>query len=85
MIAVVVSTPKYRPSSESADCQFMRKTSPAAMTRQPYQAGSGRPRLSRWCASPFAMLSTVMVSPFLQTVCPGSARTRFNMGTPRGR
>lgn len=24
MIALIGSTPKYRPSSESADCQFMR-------------------------------------------------------------
>ena len=39
MIALVGSTPKYRPSSESADCQFMRKTSPSAMTRQPCQIG----------------------------------------------
>ncbi len=29
------SSPKYRPSRESADCQFMRKASPSAMTRQP--------------------------------------------------
>src|SRR5580704_9495175 len=32
---------KYRPSSESADRAFMRKTSPTAMTRQPCQEGSG--------------------------------------------
>jgi hypothetical protein len=77
MIAVVGSTPKYRPSSESADCQFMRETSPLAIRRQPRHTGSGRPRLSRSRASPVAMLSTVMVSRFLQTVCSGSARTRF--------
>ena len=52
--------PKYRPSSESADCAFMRKTSPTAMTRQPCQTGSGRPRLSRSRASPTATASTVM-------------------------
>jgi hypothetical protein len=27
--------PKYRPSRESADCQFIRKSSPWAMTRHP--------------------------------------------------
>jgi hypothetical protein len=32
MMALVGSTPKYRPSNESADRQFMRKTSPSAMT-----------------------------------------------------
>jgi hypothetical protein len=52
MIALVGSTPKYRPSSESADCQFMRKTSPSAISRQPCQMGSGRPRLSRLRATP---------------------------------
>jgi hypothetical protein len=40
--AVVGSGPKYRPSRESPDCQFMRKTSPPATTRQPCQTGSGR-------------------------------------------
>jgi hypothetical protein len=51
MIAFIGSTPKYRPSSESADYQFMMKTSPSAMTRQPCQTGSDRPRLSRSRAS----------------------------------
>jgi hypothetical protein len=32
MIALAGTTPKYRPSSESADCQFMRKTSLSATT-----------------------------------------------------
>jgi hypothetical protein len=30
------------------------------------------------------MLSTVMVSRHLQTVCPGKASTRFSIGTPLG-
>ena len=34
------SNPKYRPSSESSDCQFMRKSSPSATTRQPCHFGS---------------------------------------------
>ena len=41
---VVGSGPKYRPSRESPDCRFMRKTSPSATTRQPCQTGSGRLR-----------------------------------------
>ena len=32
MIVAVGSTLKYRPSSESADCEFMRKTSLSART-----------------------------------------------------
>ena len=55
MIELIGSTPKYRPSSESADCQFMRNTSPSATTRQPCQTGSGRPRLSRSRATPIAI------------------------------
>jgi hypothetical protein len=47
MIALVGSAPKYRPSNESADRQFMRKISPSAMMRQACQTGSGRPRPSR--------------------------------------
>ena len=80
MIALVGNTPKYRPSSEFADCQFMRKTSPSPTTRQPCQTGSGRPRLSRSRASPISILSTVMVRPSLQTVCPGSASTPLQHG-----
>ena len=57
------SGPKYRPSKESADCRFMRKTSPSATTRQPCQRGSARPRLSRSRASPTAMASTVIARP----------------------
>src|ERR1700751_1774812 len=79
------SDPKYRPSSESADCQFMTKTSPSAITRHPCQTGSRRPRPSRSRASPTSMPSTAIVKPFLQTVCPGSANTRLSMGTPIGR
>src|SRR6516164_9493726 len=56
--------PKYRPSSESADCQFMTKTSPSAMTWHPCQAGSGRPWPSRSCASPTSTPSTAIVKPF---------------------
>src|SRR6516164_312169 len=77
--------PKYRPSSESADCQFMTKTSPSAITRHPRQTGSGRPFPSRSCAFPTSMPSTEIVRPFLQTVCPGNANTRLSMGTPIGR
>ena len=39
--------PKYLPSNKSADCQFMKKNSPPAMTRHSCQTGSGRALLSR--------------------------------------
>jgi hypothetical protein len=69
MIEAAGNGPKYRPSSELADRAFMRKTSPAAMTRQPCQKGSGRPRLSRSRASPTVTEPTLTVS---QTDCPGA-------------
>ena len=47
MIVVAVSRPKYRPSRESLDRRFMRKTSPTPMRWQPCQTGNGRPRRSR--------------------------------------
>jgi hypothetical protein len=58
--------PKYRPSSESLDCQFMRKSSSSPTTRQPCQTGSGclaralhpcrsyRPRCCARFCKPFA-------------------------------
>src|SRR5258708_4667546 len=47
----------------------MRKTSPAATTRQPSQTGSKCPRRSRSRAAPMSIPSTVMVRPVRQTVC----------------
>jgi hypothetical protein len=85
MTADAGSGPKHRPSSESADCQFMTKISRSAIKRHPCQTGSGRPRPSRSCACPMSMPSTAIVRPFLQTVCPGSANMRLSMGTPIGR
>jgi len=49
------------------------------------RTGSGRPRPSRSRACPASTLSTAIVDPVPQTVCPGSARTRLSMGTPSGR
>ena len=85
MIAVVVSTPKYRPSRESAELPVHEKD---------FVLGDQAATL------PFRQRTAVAVAltrltgrdvvdgngqSDLQTVCPGSARTRFNMGTPRGR
>ena len=84
MIALAGSTPKYRPSSESADCQFMTKTSPSARTRQPCQMGSGRPRLSCSRASPTRILSTVMTSRSRQTVCPGKRQDALQQRNAAG-
>src|SRR5206468_10692317 len=61
--------PKYRPSSESLDCQFMRKISPSPTTRQPCHFGSGRPRASRSRAPPTGMTATEIVTPVLQPFC----------------
>src|ERR1700682_6525421 len=77
--------PKYRPSSESDDCQFMTKSSSSPSERQTCQAGSERPRPSRSRASPTSIPSTVMTSCFLQTVCPETASTRLSKSTLRGR
>ena len=49
MIALDGSTPKYRPSSESADRQFMRKTSPAATSVTALPDGQ-RPAAAVSCA-----------------------------------
>ena len=67
------------------DCEFMRKTSPAEMRGSPARRASAgrdcRVRAPRPCATP----STVTVRSIRQTVWPGSARTRFSIGTPFGR
>src|SRR5262249_81802 len=63
------SAPKWRPSSELGSSQFMRNTSPLAMTRQPCHTGSGRPRLSYSRAIPISIPSTMMAAPLRQIVC----------------
>jgi hypothetical protein len=85
MTADAGTGPKYRPSKESADCQFMTKISSAERTRHPCETGSRLPRLSRSRARPISISSIVIVRPVLQTVCPGSARIRLSMGTPTGK
>ena len=59
---------KYRPSSESDDFAFMRKSASCEMTRQPCQTGKERPRRSRSRALPTATLSMVTTRPSRQTV-----------------
>ena len=60
-IVVAGSGPKYRPSKEYFDRQFMRNTSWSATIRQPRQAGRLRPRRSQSRAWPTAIPSTVIV------------------------
>ena len=68
-----------------SDCQFMRKTSSVANDATALPDRQGPAAAVAHSASPISIPSTEIVSPVLQTVCPGSASTRLSIGTPMGR